>query len=68
MSLKALHQVIIFAAMSISLVFAFWCFASSDAAGDIRYTIAGVCSILAAIGFVGYEIHFLKKTRRLIIQ
>ena len=68
MSLKFLHQVIIFAAMSISLIFATWCFTTSDGAGDIRYTLAGVGSILAAIGLIGYEIHFLKKTRRLIIN
>ncbi len=68
MSLKALHQVIIFAAISISLVFAFWCFTSTDAAGSTGYFIAGIVSILTAIAFVGYEIHFLKKTRRLIIH
>ncbi len=68
MSLKFLHQVIIFAAMSISLVFAFWCFTSSDAVGDIRYLIAGIVAVLTAFGLVGYEIHFLKKTRRLIIN
>ena len=68
MSLKFLHQVIIFAAMSISLVFAGWCYLSPDAAGNIGYMIAGGVSILAAIGLVGYEIHFLKKTKRLIIQ
>jgi hypothetical protein len=68
MSLKFLHQVIIFAAMGISLIFAFWCFTSSDAAGDTRYFIAGIVAILAAFGLVGYEIHFLKKTKRLIIN
>ncbi len=67
MSLKFLHQVIIFAAMSISLFFAYWCFTSPDAAG-IGYTIAGVVAILIAISLVGYEVHFLKKTRRLILH
>jgi uncharacterized RDD family membrane protein YckC len=67
MSLKTLHQVIIFAGMTISLIFAFWCFTSPDAA-SIGYLIAGVFSIFAALGFVAYEIHFLKKTRRLIIH
>ena len=68
MSLKFVHQVIIFAAFSISLFFAGWCFTSSDAAGDIRYLIAGIVSVFVAIGFVFYEIHFLKKTRRLILN
>jgi hypothetical protein len=67
MSLKTLHQVIIFAAVSISLIFAFWCFTSSDAVGT-GYFIAGVVSIFIAIGLVGYEVHFLKKTKRLIIR
>jgi uncharacterized membrane protein len=66
-SLKALHQVIIFAAMTISLVFAAWCFFSSDAVG-IGYLITGIACVFIAIGLVGYEIHFLKRTRRLIIQ
>jgi len=68
MSLKFLHQVIIFAAMSISLVFALWCFTSSDVAGDPPYTIAGAVCVLIAIGLVFYEIHFLKRTRKLILQ
>ena len=68
MSLKFLHQVIIFAAMSISLVFAGWCFFSPDAAGSTGYFIAGIASIIIAISLVGYEIHFLKKTRRLILN
>ncbi len=68
MSLKFLHQVIIIAAMSISLVFAGWCFTSPDTGGSIGYMIAGGVAVLAAIGLVGYEIHFLKKTKRLIIH
>ncbi len=67
MSLKFLHQVIIFAGMSISLYFAFWCFTSPDAVGT-GYFIAGFVSILLAFAFVGYEVYFLKKTRRLIIH
>jgi hypothetical protein len=68
MSLKTLHQIIIFAGVSISLIFAFWCFTSSDAAGSTGYSIAGIASIFVAIALVGYEIHFLKKTKRLIIH
>jgi len=67
MSLKFVHQVIIFAGISISLIFAWFCFTDPSATGDIWYTIAGIGSIFAAIGLVGYEIHFLKKTRRLIL-
>ena len=67
MSLKFLHQVIIFAAMTISLGIAGWCFLSPDAGGT-GYLLTGIACIGAAIGLVGYEIHFLKKTRRLIIH
>jgi len=68
MSLKFLHQVIIFAATSISLFFGGWCFLSPDAVGSTGYLIAGIVSILVAIALVAYEVHFLKRTRRLIIQ
>ena len=67
MSLKFVHQVIIFAGITISLVFAFFCFTDSSTAGNIVFTLAGIGAILAAIALVGYEIHFLKKTRRLIL-
>jgi hypothetical protein len=67
MSLKTLHQVIIFAGISISLVFAWFCFFDTSTAGDIRFVLAGVASIAAAFALVGYEIHFLRKTRRLIL-
>jgi uncharacterized membrane protein len=68
MSLKTLHQIIIFAGMAISLIFAYWCFTSPDAVGSTGYFIAGIASVFVALGFIGYEIHFLKKTRRLIIH
>jgi hypothetical protein len=67
MSLKTLHQVIIFAGISISLVFAFFCFFDSSAAGNGWFVFAGVGSVLAAVALVGYEIHFLRKTRRLVL-
>lgn len=66
MSLKFVHQVIIFAGISISLVFAWYCFFDDNATG-LFFKIAGVGSIAAAIGLVFYEIHFLKKTRKLIL-
>lgn len=68
MSLKFLHSVIIFAAMSVSLFFAAWCFTSPDVAGDPRFMAAGGACILIAIGLVFYEIHFLKRTRKLILH
>ena len=68
MSLKTLHQVIIFAGITISLIFAFWCFTSPDAAGSTGYFIAGIGSVFAAFALVGYEFYFLKKTRRLSIH
>lgn len=67
MSLKFVHQIIIFAGISISLIFAWYCFTDPSTAGDTLYTIAGIGSIFAALGLVGYEIYFLRKTRRLII-
>jgi len=67
MSLKFVHQIIIFAGISISLIFAWFCFTDPSTAGNVLFTIAGVGSIGAAIGLVCYEIHFLKKTRKLIL-
>ena len=67
MSLKFLHQVIIFAAIAISLIFAGWCFISPDAVG-VGYSITGVSSLVAVGALMAYEIHFLKKTKRLILQ
>jgi hypothetical protein len=68
MSIKFLHQVIIFAAMSVALLFAAFCFFDPDVAGDPPYLIAGVVCIGLAIGLVFYEIHFLKRTRKIIIN
>jgi hypothetical protein len=67
MSLKFLHQVIVFAAMAVALFFAGWCFLS-DEAGNPPYMIAGGACVLIAIGLVFYEIHFLKRTRKLILH
>ena len=67
MSLKFVHQIIIFAGISISLIFAWFCFTDPSTAGDLRYIIAGIGSLLAALALVGYEIHFLKRTRKLIV-
>jgi hypothetical protein len=67
MSLKFVHQVIIFAAIGISLVFGYWCFTDPSVAGDWRYRIAGVLAGLAVLGLIAYEIYFLRKTRRLIL-
>ena len=67
MSLKFVHQIIIFAGISISLIFAWFCFTDPSTAGDIRYTLAGIGSIFAALALVGYEIHFLRRTRKLIV-
>ena len=67
MSLKFVHQIIIFAGITISLVFAWFCFTDPSTAGNVLFTLAGIGSILAAIALVFYEIHFLKKTRRLVL-
>ncbi|HEV3270579.1 MAG TPA: hypothetical protein VGZ93_00185 [Candidatus Methylacidiphilales bacterium] len=68
MSLKFVHQIIIFAGISISLFFAWFCFTDPSAAGNAWYLVAGIGSIFAALALVGYEIYFLRKTRRLIIN
>ena len=67
MSLKFVHQIIIFAGISISLIFAWFCFTDPSTKGNISYLVAGIGSIGAAVALVGYEIHFLKKTRKLIL-
>jgi len=67
MSLKFVHQIIIFAGISIALVFAWFCFFDPSTTGNFLYTVAGVGSVGAAIGLVAYEFHFLKKTRKLIV-
>jgi len=67
MSLKTLHQVIIFAGIAISLVFAAFCFVDPIVSHDIRFIIAGVGGVVTALGLVGYEVFFLRKTRRLIL-
>ncbi len=68
MSLKFLHQVIIFAAISISLIFAAFCFLDPSTKGSAWYLAGGIVSLVAVVGLVFYEIHFLKKTRKLIIS
>jgi hypothetical protein len=68
MSLKFVHQVIIFAAFSIALIFAWFCFFDPSTAGNVVYTFGGFGSLGAAVGLVGYEIHFLKRTKKLIIS
>ena len=67
MSLKFVHQIIIFAAISISLIFAWFCFTDPSATDNTWYLVAGIGSIFAALALVAYEIHFLKKTKNLII-
>ncbi len=67
MSLKTVHQVIIFAGIAISLVFAAFCFLDPSTTGNKWFILGGLGGISAAIGLVGYEIHFLKKTRRLVL-
>ena len=68
MSIKTLHQVIIFAAMAVALLFAGWCFTDPGVAGDPRFMAAGGACVLVAVGLVFYEIHFLKRTRKIIIH
>jgi hypothetical protein len=67
MSLKTVHQIIIFAGIAISLIFAAFCFLDPSTSGSALFIVAGIGGIVAAIGLVGYEIHFLKKTRRLVL-
>lgn len=68
MSLRTLHQVIIFAAIAFALVFACWCFFDPSVGGNLPYTLAGIVCVLVAIGLVFYEIHFLKRTKKIIIH
>ncbi len=68
MSIRFVHQIIIFAAMAVALVFAGWCFFDPSVAGNLPYTLAGAACVLIAIGLVFYEIHFLKRTRKIILH
>ncbi len=54
--------------MSIALIFAAWCFFSPDNAGSTLDVMAGIGSIIVAGGLVAYEVHYLKRTKKLIIQ
>ncbi len=67
MSLKFFHQVIIFAAIAISLLFGIWCFTDPTTAGNPWYTAGGVLSGVAVLALIAYEVYFLRKTRRLIL-
>ena len=67
MSLKFFHQVIIFAAIAISVVFGYWCFTDPTIAGSPWGIAGGILSAVAVVGLICYEIYFLRKTRRLII-
>ena len=61
-------QVIIFAGIAISLVFACFFLSSIPAPRATSwFIVGGIGGIVAALGLVGYEIHFLKKTRRLVL-
>jgi hypothetical protein len=68
MSLKFMHQVIIFAAIALSMIFGVWCFTDPSVAGDPHYIVAGLLSGCAIVALISYEIYFLRKTRRLIIS
>lgn len=67
MSLKFVHQIIIFAAISIALIFAAFCFFDPSAKGNFWYLAGGIVSLVAVVGLICYEFYFLKKTRKLII-
>ncbi len=67
MSLKFVHQVIIFAAIGISLIFGYWCFTDPVAAGNPWFIAGGILSGVAVLALIAYEFYFLRKTRRLIL-
>ena len=68
MSLKFVHQIIIFAGISVSLITAWFCFFDDSTAGSVTFKIGGFVCLAATVGLIAYEIHFLKRTKRLIIQ
>lgn len=67
MSLKFMHQVIIFAAIGVDLISGAWSFFATSNAADWRFEVLGVASIFVALLLVRYEFYFLKKTKRLIL-
>ena len=65
MSLKAFHLVFIIASIVLALGFAGWALTAyfSTDGGGMWYLVAGLGSLLAAVGLVFYEIYFLKKLK-----
>jgi hypothetical protein len=64
MSLKGFHVVFVSASALVAFGFAAWCVGAVPEPGTGR-VLAGVASVLAGFGLVGYEIWFLKKMRGL---
>ena len=64
MSLKAFHLVFIIASILLALGFGAWSLVNYFSQhGGIWYLLAGIGSLLAAVGLVFYERYFLKKTK-----
>ena len=64
MSLKAFHLVFIVASIMLALGFGAWALVNYfSPPGGLRFLVAGIASLVIALGLVVYEIYFLKKTK-----
>jgi len=63
MSLKDFHIVFITASVLLSLGFSYWGFVQYRELHGSLYAGGGILSLVAAIGLVGYEIRFIRKTK-----
>ena len=65
MSLKAFHFVFITLSTLLCWGFAYWCFASEIAKGQLMYQTAGPVSLVCGFGLILYGRKFQQKMRRL---
>lgn len=63
MSLKAFHIFFVFICTLLAVGVGFWGIRDYTIAGHVDTLIAGIGSLLGAVGFVVYGVWFLKKLR-----
>jgi hypothetical protein len=63
MSLKAFHVLFIAASSLLAFYFALWCLSGPPAGAAEGRLLAGLASLAAGVGLVGYEAWFLKKMK-----
>ena len=63
MSLKAFHVLFISASVMLAFYFAAWCLAGLPEGPGAGRLVAGLASLAAGLGLIGYEAWFLRKMR-----